>query len=102
MINRWQARLPQFLRVFAQPHTAVIRRSATPDTGHWSYEYYPADELWKQTDAEGNEVTFTYDLPGPILTKTGTECPLTPGVTFLNFIITILTRTHASTNVMLM
>lgn len=32
-----------------------------PDMGHWVYTYYPTGELWTQTDAKNQTVSFTYD-----------------------------------------
>ena len=44
-----------------------------PDMGTWDYTYYPTGELYTQTDAKSQVVTFTYDTLGRPLTRVEPE-----------------------------
>lgn len=46
------------------------RQSSDPDMGVWNYEYNSLGELLKQTDAKGQQVTFTYDLLSRLSSRT--------------------------------
>ncbi len=43
------------------------------DLGHWSYTYYPTGELWTQTDAKLQQVTFGVDRVGRPVSRTEVE-----------------------------
>jgi RHS repeat-associated protein len=41
-----------------------------PDMGYWGYTYYDNGNLWTQTDAKGQIITFGYDAKNRITSKT--------------------------------
>jgi RHS repeat-associated protein len=52
-----------------------------PDLGNWSYNY-DALAMTSQTDARGCITNFDYDLLGRPLSKTYSNCPSTPNVSY--------------------
>lgn len=47
--------------------------TSDPDMGNWIYTYYQTGELWTQTDAKSQLVTFTYDPLSRPLTRVEPE-----------------------------
>jgi len=53
-----------------------------PDMGFWQYEYDALGSMVWQLDARNCTTNLTYDLLGRPLTKTYSNCPSTPSVTY--------------------
>jgi len=72
----------------AQPRTFVysslsrLRSAANPESGTITYTYNDSGDLLTRTDARGKVSTMTYDPLHRILTKSYSDNPTTPNVTY--------------------
>jgi RHS repeat-associated protein len=77
----------QAQRSFAYSSLSRMKSASNPESGTISYTYYDSGDLATGTDARGKVSTMTYDALHRILTKSYSDNPVTPNVTYNYYLV---------------